>query len=487
MIRKIDKSYGFILLTLGLCLQFACKDFIDIAPEATTTIDKLYTTDDDFRDAVNAGYTALQLQYQDFWIYGDVPGDDSQQEVVKNDAWYFADAFTMQENVALLNETWSNYYVAITRMNLVLDKITDADPAVVTNKERYIGEARLIRALAYFDLVRIFGGVPMVLRPLSTQEAYGLAREDVGRLYTEVIIPDLLAAAERLPPAYSGADVGRATKGAAKSLLGRVYLTVKDFGKAQEVLQEVTTMGYALLPAYEDLFDYGKDEHHSEYIFDIEYEEGLGDQGSEFTHRFMPNSSALAEFYGIRGGDLSETNSPTPALRALFDEQDKRKDVTVGTEGGFYNQNGVFVPLPAATSQNYTKKYMTPVARANDSPANWKVIRYADVLLMYAEALNENGNAALAVDYLNQVRRRADVSLYAVSDQEDIREKIYQERRLELAFEGHRWFDLVRTGKANDVLAPLGMRPYMTLFPIPLTQIQVINNQQIFAQNPGYN
>lgn len=488
-IYKISNQavYQRILLLL-LSMSAACtNNFIDLQPESTTTVDLLYETDSHFQDAVNACYTALQTQYQSFWIFADVPGEDVAQEVVKNDAWYFADAFTMTDNVPLLHDTWSNYYVVINRANIILEKIEEADETLVEQKDRHIGEAKFLRALAYFDLVRIFGAVPFVTRSLPPNESYEISRTEVQAIYNDLIIPDLLDAAAKLPHSYSGMHVGRATAGAAKALLGRVFLTIGDFVNAEATLHEVTTMGYALLPNFDELFDYTTDEHHSEYIFDIEYEEGLGNQGSVFTHRFMPNSSAMADFYGIRGGELAETFSPTSLLRNLFVDGDQRRDITVGISGGFYDANGNFLRLPQATSQNYTKKYITPVQLVNDSRANWKVIRYADVLLMYAEALNENGKINEAVVQLNAIRSRAGVPTYTVTNTDDIREKIYTERRLELAFEGHRWFDLLRTGRALDVLAPLGMQGFRVLFPIPLSQIQVINNPAIFAQNPGYN
>ncbi|QNL51907.1 RagB/SusD family nutrient uptake outer membrane protein [Olivibacter sp. SDN3] len=482
--RLYFRGLLFFLLTLSVSCS---KNFIDLAPESTTTTDLLYQTDSHFQDAVNACYTAMQEQYQNFWIFADVPGEDVAQEVVKNDAWYFADAFTMPDNVEMLHDTWSNYYVVINRANIILEKIEEADESLLQSKDRHIGEAKFLRAMAYFDLVRIFGGVPLITQTLAPHDAYAIGRTDVQQVYNELIIPDLLDAAARLPRSYSGTHIGRATSGAALAMLGRVYLTTGDFVNAELTLQEVTTMGYALLPHFEDLYDYGLDEHHSEYIFDIEYEEGLGNQGSVFTHRFMPNSSAMADFYDIRGGELSETFSPTDQLRALFIEEDQRRDITVGVSGGFYDASGSFQRLPQATSQNYTKKYITPVQLVNDSRANWKVIRYADVLLMYAEALNENGKTSEALAPLNAVRSRAGLSPYDLSAPDDIREKIYLERRMELAFEGHRWFDLLRTGRALDVLAPLGMQSFRVLFPIPLSQIQVINNPAIFPQNPGYN
>ena len=169
----------------------------------------------------------------------------------------------------------------------------------------------------------------------------------------------------------------------------------------------------------------------------------------------------------------------------IFDSGDLRKEITVAR--GFTDNNRIFRPLSGAVgAKSFTKKYMTPVARDGDSRANWKVIRYADVLLMYAEALNENGKTNEAMIILNQVRKRAGVNVYSNLAQLDTREKIYLERRLELSLEGHRWFDLARTGRAYSIMQTYGMKPHMTVFPIPLTQIQVINNPAIFPQNPGY-
>jgi tetratricopeptide (TPR) repeat protein len=384
-----------------------------------------------------------------------------------------------------MHSTWQNYYQAIFRINTIIEKLNGADVAVVKNKDRYIAEAKFLRALSYFDLVRIFGAVPMITSPVTIGEGYKIGRESVDNIYNKVIIPDVLGAESGLPLKFTGSDVGRPTKGAAKALLGRVYLTLKDFAKAEIKLQEVTTMGYALLPNYNDLFDYSKDEHHSEYIYDIEYEQGMG-EGSRLTNAFAPNSQPFTTFFGI-GGNGDEQNSPTQALINLFDPKDKRRDITVGVTGGFYNRDSVLVKLPTNTNQTYTKKYITPVPVINDSRANWKVIRYADVLLMLAEALNENGKTTEALTYLNQVRARAGLTGYSNLTKDATRANIYLERRLELSFEGVRWFDLVRTGQAYATLQKDGMLPYMTVFPIPLSQIQLINNPTIFPQNEGYN
>lgn len=286
-----------------------------------------------------------------------------------------------------------------------------------------------------------------------------------------------------MPLRYTGADVGRATSGAAKSLLGKVYLTRKDFTKAASKLQEVTTMGYALLPSFNDVFNYQREEHHSEYIFDIEYEEGVA-LGSTFTNTFAPGYAIVLNFYGIVGQGGS-AGSPSEEMFTLFEPNDVRKDITVAK--GFTDNNGNYIATPTYDIRTFTKKYFTKTLRAGDSKANWKVLRYADVLLMNAEALNENGNTVLALENLNRVRVRARLAPLAGLTKDQVRERIYLERRLELYLEGHRWFDLVRTGRALSTMQSKGMKPYMNVFPIPLSQIQLINDATVFPQNPGYN
>lgn len=479
----MKKIYSLIAMTMLLVMPSCKDDFIELVPVSTVSTDALYKTDRDFQDAVTGIYGVYQTQYLNMWLFADMRGDDSWDELVKGTAAAM-DLFTINNDDGVIRSTWRNYYNIINRANMLLFMIKDADPTVVKNKDRHIGEAKFLRALAYFDMVRIFGDVPMVTEPVSIEDSYQSKRIAVSTIYNEVIVPDLLDAETKLAASYSGANMGRATAGAAKSLLGKVYLTLGDFANAESKLQEVTTMGYALLDNYNDLFDYTKDEHHSEYIFDIEYEEGIG-EGSNFTNNFMPKNPGLAAFYKVTGGG-NDANNPPASLFALFSADDERKDVTAAN--GHIDENGNFVLLvPSANaSSTFTKKYMVPVVVSGDSKANWKVLRYADVLLMYAEALNENGKTAEALDILNIVRDRAGVPGYTGLNQSDTREMIYLERRLELAFEGHRWFDLLRTGRALSVMEPYGMKPNMTVFPLPLSQVQLINDPAIFPQNPGY-
>lgn len=485
------KKIIFLVLLLSSLFVSCKKSFIELNPISTVSLDLLYKTDKDFQDAVTGTYSALQVQYQNFWIFGDLRGDDSKHEIPSNVSLFSTDNFSLASDATLLRDTWRNYYRVINRANTVLAKISSADVSVVKNKAQYIAEAKFLRALAYFDLVRIFGNVPMITTVIDVDEAYKSGREKVDKIYDEIIVKDLLDAENVLPLKYTGTGVGRATKGAAKAILGKVYLTRKDYVKAEAKLQEVTTLGYSLLANFNDLFDYTKNEHHSEYIFDIEYEEGIG-LGSNFTNIFIPNSVQMAAFYKVTGA-RGESNSVGDSFFNLFPANDLRKDISIGIKGGYKDANGNFVAVLPTTSQTYTKKYLTPVATSNDSRANWKVIRYADVLLMYSEVLNENGKtteaqlpSSNANATLNKVRARAGQPEITGLSQNALRDQILQERRLELCFEGNRWFDLVRTGRAINVMQPYGMKSHMTVFPVPLSQVLLINNPSIFPQNDGY-
>jgi len=466
------------------------KNFIEIAPISTVSVDFVYKTDKDFADAVTAVYAVYQGEYANWWQYGDVRGDDARSGLVSNLTVSDMDKFILNNDADILTSSWRNYYKIIDRANNVLAKIAGADANIVKNKGRYIGEAKFLRAMAYFNLVRIFGDVPLTTAPVTVEASYKTRRTNTDTIYNSLIIPDLLDAESKLPNVYTGADIGRATKGASKSLLGKVYLTVHDFAKAESKLQEVTAMGYALLPKYNDLFDYTKNEHHSEYIFDIEYEEGIN-EGSIFTTQFSLSfqgggtlATIMASYYGLPAAGGGDQGCPTDQLFAVYDSTDLRKGISVAKG---LTVNGMYTPISTTGIGSFTLKYMVPMIKANDSRANWKVIRYADVILMYAEALNENGKTTEALTWLNKIRTRAGVANYAGLTKDDTREKVYLERRLELSMEGHRWFDLVRTGRAFSTMAPLGMKSYMTVFPVPQAQVEIIHDATIFPQNPGYN
>jgi hypothetical protein len=480
--KKLVKILAMTFLIVFVSCQ---KSFIDLQPTDTVSVSALYTTDSDFNDAVNGCYTSFQAVYNTWWKYGDLRADDFYDELIKGDSYF--DIFTLDVNDGDVSTTYRNLYIVISRVNEILFRIKDKDAAVVINKDRYIGEAKFIRALAYSNLVRVFGDVPMVTVPVTASEAYKIAREPLANIYNTIIIPDLKDAETSLPVKYTGTNIGKATSGAAKALLGDVYLTLKDFTNAEPKLAELTASPYtySLLPKYADLFDYSKDEHHAEYIFDIEYLSGGLGLGSVLTTNFCPKDPATLAFYKLTTGNGQ--NNPTFAYGALFAATDTRKDIAFAN--GFTDANGVYHKLLQNSNdvQTYTRKYiLAPNSPASDSPANWKVYRYADVLLMYAEALNENGKTTEALVPMNKVRTRASVPVYSGLSQAATRDAIALERRFELDGEGKRWFDLLRTGKALSTMAPIGMKDYMTVWPVPQNQIDLYNNPAVFWQNPGY-
>jgi hypothetical protein len=482
----MKKLIAIILLTS--LITGSCVKFIDILPYSSVTIDVLYKTDKDFADALVGCYTVFDGIYdgnQEF--VGELLGDDMEHQWATESSAVRMDMFNTTNDEPMLLTYWRSNYLAISRCNLILASLDVADVKVVTKKDRYTGEAKFLRALAYFNLVRAFGDIPIILTPITFEDAYKSARQPVDKVYSDAIYKDLLDAETKLPVSYTGTDVGRVTQGAAKSLLGKAYLTQKDFVNAETKLKEVTTMGYALLTNFNDLWDYSKNEHHSEYIFDIEYESGQG-YGSNLTNTHVPQETGLQAFFKIAGGggsDLCPSDSLLSLNNELFIVGDKRKARSVAN--GYTNAQGVFVKLPVTgLRRSFTMKYTTSVPSGGDSPANFKVIRYADVLLMLAEAMNENNKTAEALTYLNMIRTRAGVPTYSGLAKSTTRAKIYQERRLELCFEGHRWFDLLRTGLAFQTMSKFGMKDYMTLYPIPLAEIQVVNNPAILWQNPGW-
>ena len=473
----------FIILSVILIISSCEKEFIELVPVSTVTIDKLYQTDKDYENAVVGAYSVLRSLGDYLWQFGDMTGDDTEQQFTTSRTLVSIDNFYIDINDGLLINSWRQFYNLISRCNMVLYKIKDANPSVIVNKERHIGEASFLRAWAYFNLINIFGDVPLIDIPISVEESYQKAREPVSKIYEDIIIPDLIKAENSLPVTYTGNNVGRATKGAAKSLLGKVYLYKKDYVNAEIKLLEVTTLGYSLLDDFNDLWDYS-DEHHSEYIFDIEYEEGMN-LGSSFTNNFCPGYSNVLKHFGIAGTGGSN-GSPSAEMFTIYEPNDLRAEISRAS--GFTDENGDYVSiLHLHDMKTFCSKYFTPVQKFNDSKVNWKLIRYADVLLMLAEALNENDKTDIALTYLNQVRQRAGVDGYENLNKSEARDKIYFERRLELHMEGHRWFDLVRTGQALTVMASKGMQPHHVVFPIPFSQVQLINNPDVLWQNPGYN
>jgi starch-binding outer membrane protein, SusD/RagB family len=485
MIRKLLVALIPITMVLGSC----SKDFLDLKPQSQGSVDNFYNTAADIDQAVAGAYDALQSvgQYgQNFVYFMEVSSDNSKQESITNSGGVFGDfdLFRVVASNVELDRTWQHCYSGIIRCNIILDRI---DPITMdeTTKNIRKGEAKFLRALTYFNLVRIWGPVSLVTREVTNPyDAFEFGRSSVDSVYAQ-IIKDLQEAAGLLPVSFTGKDLGRATKIAAQTLLGKVYLTQKNYTAARDQLKVVIDYANAnpnalgLLTNFADLFKVTS-KNSKESIFEVQFLKGGVGEGSRFVNLFSPaNTTQFTNGIGTALGD----NEPTTNLADAYAANDVRKAVTIGT---------------IADGRTYAKKYVGQdvPGLANDAGNNFIVLRYADVLLMYAEALNEIAFDASgtgdAWTYLNNVHQRAGLTAFTtanLANQGAFRLAVENERRFELAFENHRWFDLVRTGRAIEVMNTSGgnftVKKHQLIFPVPQSQIDT--NPDKIKQNPDYN
>lgn len=483
----------YITVALVLVSSVACKEsFIQLDPIVNGSTSTFYKTASDLTLAVNAAYGTLQSNgmYNTEFLYGDVTTDISfaPGSSCVGGACDF-DRFQMRATGSAasttINNRWNDAYRGISRCNTILEKIADV-PADATLKARLTAEAKFLRAMYYFTLVRTFGDVPLVLKTLPTvEEGYTYGREKSTEVYAQ-IVKDLTEASTALPATYTGNDIGRATKGAALGMLGKVYLTQQKYAEAATALKTVIDANtYSLLPNYADVFrvDNG---NNAEIVFAVQYVRGGIGEGAPFASQFAPEASAGFVLAVSGNGN----NQPTSDILTSFETGDLRRAVSVADN--WTNGRGQVQNFP------YTRKFLDPaMTAANDASNDWIVLRYADVLLMYSEALNETGKTIDALTYLNQVRKRAGLAAKTGLTQADFRLAVEQERKVELCFEGHRWWDLVRTGRAQKVLNDyfvksntkigaefVSVKDFMTVFPVPQPQIDA--NPSKITQNQGY-
>jgi hypothetical protein len=386
-------------------------------------------------------------------------------------------------------------YTGISRTNVILDRLqtidftmTEADKNVIT------GEAKALRAHYYFDLVRHYGAVPLHLHEVKTAGDAFLARTGVDSIYQQIISDftdalGLLAAPAKFPQS------GHITKGMVATELALVYMTQQKFDLAVPLLQSVTTMGYDLLPTYAEVFDPNK-KNSIESIFEIQYKDGTDGQQGNLIYRFIPVTPNTLNILGITYNNTDGGwNVPTDDMIAAYEAGDKRLDESIAVIEGTLNSNTDFIPErivsivgyagpPAGKiAKRFIKKYLhPPYTLVNNTKDNWPVFRYADVLLMLAESLNETNKSGEALPHLNRVRRRAGLlNDITTTDQAQLREIIAKERRVELAFENKRWLDLVRTNKAVAVMNAHGLVMKATYGYLLPTSYNVNDNKLVFA------
>ncbi|MCK7553759.1 RagB/SusD family nutrient uptake outer membrane protein [Chitinophaga sedimenti] len=292
---------------IALALASCGKGFVDLKPVSSTTTGNFYQTEEDFRNAVNGAYNSLRAGGNyggDSYVFGEIRSDNSTPvasgSVTDQDEF---DRFYIRTTNPYINNRWSNSYTAIARCNAILDRI-DAITMNAATKDRYKAEAKFLRALYYFNLVRTFGDVPLVLKEITNpDEGYQYGRNPIGEVYAQ-IEKDLAEAAAVLPPSYTAAaDRGRATQGAAKAILGRVLLTEKKYGPAAEQLKAVIdSKKYDLVPVYADFFKVNN-KNNVEAIFDVQYKSGGVGQGNGWPNAFAPQNSGNAVIMFGGGGN----------------------------------------------------------------------------------------------------------------------------------------------------------------------------------------
>ena len=441
----------------------SCKDdFLSIVPETQLSSATFFTKEADFQQAVNAAYVPLRTIFNDrAWLLGEMHSDNTyygrnplfgateQQEDLADFAIPEANGVT--SNTHVLNQYRQDYLI-IARANQILSLIDDVEFGA-DSKNNIKGQALFLRAFAYFELARYFGKVPLHLTPVTNRSEAALPLASEEEVYNQIIKD----ASEAIPllPVKSKQEAGRVTSGAARTLLANVYIVQKKWAEAEKLLKEVVASNeYILIPNYADVFSTSTgNKNNKESVFEVQFLEGSAGLNGNFIYQFMPRPMAAAEVVTIMGTtnpqplDAEGNNIPTPDIIAAYEPGDARKDASVG-----------FITLSGSARSNkvypYIKKYAKPHALHNNTGTNWPVYRYSEVLLFLAEALNEQGKSAEAATYLNQVRKRAGLG----DATGDMREAIYKERRVELAFENKRWFDLVRTGRAIATITAYGNR-----------------------------
>jgi starch-binding outer membrane protein, SusD/RagB family len=469
----------FLSITI-LSLLTGCNDYLDVQQPNRVEAEAFFTTQDDAIQATNAIYSALRSwensAFPAQFVFG-VPADDVEKGSNPGDASFINayDQFTYTASDSGVEGYWIGQWQFVNRCNQVITNVPNINMDA-TLKNRLVAEAKMLRAYFYFNLVRIYGGVP-IFDGLPADKNYNIPRNSVSQVY-DFIISDLTAAANVLPQTYSASDLGRVTKGGALGLLSKVYLYKKDWQKAYDTSNQVIAMGYSLDPDFNHLFR-PAGEFGSESVFEVNCECSSQFGGSQY-----------AEVQGVRNQFGWGFFTPTTALESAFESGDIRKELTILREGETTIEGDLIHKGDPQAGDMWNQKVYVPKALNNNacgygSIQNIRILRFAEILLINAEAANELGNTATAIINLNKVRTRAGLAGTTATTQTALRSAIWHERRVELALEGDRFVDLVRTGQATTVLAPYGFKAGKNeVFPIPLNSIN--QSSGVLTQNPGY-
>ncbi len=506
----------FLAISVIIALS-GCKKFLVDEPQSVLTQVDFYTTPVRINQGVLGCYAGMATIMQDEWMFTENRTDNSCVSNTGTGTTARVDLcdlkfFRISPSMPMLKTYWYKIFQNISNVNAVLPSLVDNSYVPVeSQRAQYEAELLFIRAYHYYNLVNLFGDMFKITTVIGPNDAKKIPRSPVSEIYNEIIIPDLIKAANQAPAVYSSDETGRITKWAAKSLLAKAYMMMgglENLAKAKLLLEEVLTKSsYGLLTgagAYAKIFDINN-EMNNEIIFAVRYKGGGLGIGSPFWGTFAPEGSANLF---LKIGTPLGNNNPTYELMDLFNSnnRDNRKSACFKV----WNKS-------ATTQIQYVSKYMDPtMTQALQGENDWIVIRYADLVLLYAEILAQDGNHGIAHIEVNKIRARA--GLNPITDpfasKEMALDNIYAERRMELCFENQRWFDLLRMGNAygnpNKAVEVLKEHTFMTdwdilyslynpilppeerffnkarlLLPIPQSEIDT-NNEMVIAQNADY-
>lgn len=473
----------YLLYILIAIVPTSCSDFLELEPGFQVSESAFYKSPADFETALIGNYADLQAYNLDIVYIGDLTTDNaeirwSQPAISETEA----DEVNYTPSNVFLNNVWVTCFSTITGSNNILARIDDID-FDETLRNQLKGESLFLRAYSYFYLVRLFGEVPIVevaFRSPAEIQAFDMSRKPVSQVY-DLIIRDLKEAA-RLLEGREGSSKSRASTGAAKTLLGKVYLTTKQHDLAAEVLKEIIdSQKYSLIDDYGKLFTNGNDEL-AESVFEIKYLSGNVGEGNGFSRIFTPARFDMAIFPENMQG--SGRVLPTPDMASAYEEDDVRRTESIG--------DSVLLNTGAYEDELYGLKFVDfTTGIQSDGGINFTALRYADVLLMYAEALNALDRTDEAHPYINLVRDRAGLLPLAGLTKDEFALALEHERRVEFFHEGHRWFDLVRTERFQEVMntyfqengMSFTVEAHEMLMPIPLREIDIDPDLE---QNFGY-
>lgn len=471
-------NFNRYIYLMGIVLlgMFSCEDELDTVPVTEKSSTNFYSNEQELESAVQGVYAQLQneeLYGLDLIGAGEISGEDSFEEIAANDDGRFGqlDDFSTNPGNDLVGVIWRHSYEGIQRTNTVLNRITDIEFESSSVKTNRIGEMKFIRALLYFNLVRLYGDVPLVTEETESPfDFFGQGRTPSAQVYAQ-IETDLADAIQDLP---AEKESGKPAKGAAQALLGDVQLTQGNFSGALTSLEAVVSSNiYALAPTTAEIFGVAN-EGNSEVLFEIQYVSGFINaddtfEGSPAASQFRPSGTTA----NAKGHNL-----PAQAFVDSYEAGDTRVDDYIGIDAG-------------ANPFYFSTKYEVSSTGPDDGGSDHFIIRYSDVILKYAEALNENNQTTEAIVQLNAVRIRAGLLSTTATTQAEVRSAIRQERRFELIGEGHRWFDLKRYGTAVAVMnafftstgANVSIDESKLILPIPQSQI---DTDPAIIQNSGY-